>query len=145
MTAPELFFLLLGLSLGVAVGAALLDVLRAHPPRPEVRVTVTHNALPPRIPVGQGLAGDGGAARALAPPAGTVAPAARSPSPVEADVPVLRPTHGAALLGPMGAATMGFQLGRRTREPVAVPVANGHDPVLAAALAAGPSRTATPH
>ena len=49
MTAGELFFLLFGISVGVVAGAGLLDVVRAHPTRPEVRVTVTHNALPLRV------------------------------------------------------------------------------------------------
>lgn len=48
MSATEVFFLALGLSLGVAVGAAFLDVVRAKPARPEVRLTITHNALPRR-------------------------------------------------------------------------------------------------
>jgi hypothetical protein len=49
VTAGELFFLLFGISVGVVAGAVLLDVVRAHPSRPEVRVTVTHNALPLRV------------------------------------------------------------------------------------------------
>ncbi|HTS14098.1 MAG TPA: hypothetical protein VMH24_00400, partial [Candidatus Sulfotelmatobacter sp.] len=49
MTAGELFFLVFGASVGLAAGAALLDLVRAHPSRPEVRVTVTHNAMPLRL------------------------------------------------------------------------------------------------
>ena len=49
MNAGEVFFLLFGLSVGVVAGAVLLDVVRAHPSRPEIRVTVTHNALPLRV------------------------------------------------------------------------------------------------
>jgi len=49
VTAGELFFLLFGAAVGVVAGALLLDVVRAHPARPEVRVTVTHNALPLRV------------------------------------------------------------------------------------------------
>ena len=49
MSAGEVFFLLFGISVGVVAGAVLLDVVRAHPARPEVRVTVTHNALPLRV------------------------------------------------------------------------------------------------
>ena len=56
MSATEVFFLALGLSLGVAVGAAFLDVVRAKPPRPEVRLTITHNALPRRDAVDPGAA-----------------------------------------------------------------------------------------
>jgi hypothetical protein len=99
VTVAELFFLLLGLSLGIAVGAALLDLLRAQPPRHEVRVTVTHNALPPRA-------------------------TAASP----------RPAPSAALLGPLGVATLGFSIAPARRAPVAVPVerdprAGATDPV----------------
>jgi len=95
VTVPELFFLLLGLSLGIAVGAALLDLLRAQPPRHEIRLTVTHNALPPR----------------------------RAPSTVE--VAALRPAPSAALLGPMGVATMGYAMARPQRDRVAIPIERG--------------------
>jgi len=56
MSATEVFFLALGLCLGVAVGAAFLDVVRAKPARPEVRLTITHNALPRRDAVDAGAA-----------------------------------------------------------------------------------------
>lgn len=49
MTPGEVFFLLFGASVGVVIGAVVLDVVRAHPSRPQVRVTVTHNALPLRV------------------------------------------------------------------------------------------------
>ena len=46
MTAAEFIFLALGLVLGVAAGAALLEVLRARPPAPrEVRVVVAQDAI----------------------------------------------------------------------------------------------------
>ena len=49
MTAGEFTFLAMGLALGVAAGAALVEVLRARPPAPrEVRVTVATDAIPRR-------------------------------------------------------------------------------------------------
>ncbi len=51
MTASEFAFLALGLILGVASGAALSIVIRARPPAPrEVRVTVSTDAVPRRLP-----------------------------------------------------------------------------------------------
>lgn len=49
MNPAELFFLLLGAALGMVAGAGLLDLVRGHPDRPEVRVTITRNALPVRM------------------------------------------------------------------------------------------------
>ena len=49
MTASEFVFLALGLVLGVAAGAALVEILRARPPAPrEVRVTVATDVVPRR-------------------------------------------------------------------------------------------------
>jgi hypothetical protein len=49
VTASEFAFLALGLALGAASGAALLEVLRSRPPsRREVRVTVAPNSIPRR-------------------------------------------------------------------------------------------------
>lgn len=49
MTASEFAFLAMGLVLGVAAGAALLEVVRARPTAPrEVRVTMTADAIPRR-------------------------------------------------------------------------------------------------
>jgi hypothetical protein len=48
VTASELTFLTLGLLLGAATGAALIVVLGNRPPRREIRVTVTRDALPRR-------------------------------------------------------------------------------------------------
>ncbi|MFI5261279.1 MAG: hypothetical protein ACHQZR_01840 [Candidatus Limnocylindrales bacterium] len=48
MTPVELFYLLFGACVGLVAGAALLHVVRGPAARPEVRVTVTHNALPLR-------------------------------------------------------------------------------------------------
>ena len=49
MTASEFAILALGLLLGVATGAALVEVLRSRPPkRREIRVTVAPNSIPRR-------------------------------------------------------------------------------------------------
>lgn len=50
MTASEFAFLALGLVLGVASGAALIELLRARPPvGRHVRLTVSPNAIQPRL------------------------------------------------------------------------------------------------
>jgi hypothetical protein len=49
VTASEFAFLALGLILGVASGAALIEILRSRPPAPrEVRLTVTPDSIPRR-------------------------------------------------------------------------------------------------
>ena len=49
VTASEFSFLALGLVLGVVSGAALVELVRARPPAThEVRLTVTHDAIPRR-------------------------------------------------------------------------------------------------
>jgi hypothetical protein len=49
VTVSEFMFLALGLVLGVASGAALVEIIRARPPvRREVRVTVAQDAIPRR-------------------------------------------------------------------------------------------------
>ena len=49
MTASEFGFLALGLVLGVVSGAAIVELLRARPRvAPEVKVTVSHDAIPRR-------------------------------------------------------------------------------------------------
>jgi hypothetical protein len=50
VTASEFSFLALGLVLGVVSGAAIVELVRARPRvAPEVRVTVTHDAIPRRV------------------------------------------------------------------------------------------------
>lgn len=48
MTGSEFAFLALGLMLGAASGAAAAFVYRSRPPSREVRITVTHDAVPRR-------------------------------------------------------------------------------------------------
>jgi hypothetical protein len=54
VNAVEILFLAIGLCLGIAVGAAILDLVRARPSPREVRLTITHNALPARQAVAVG-------------------------------------------------------------------------------------------
>jgi hypothetical protein len=69
LTASEFAFLALGLVLGVASGAALIEVLRARPPAArEVRVTVSPNAIQSRM--SSTLADPGAARDAVGPAAG---------------------------------------------------------------------------
>ena len=49
MTASEFSFMALGLVLGLVSGAAIIEFVRARPPAPrEVRLTVSHDAIPRR-------------------------------------------------------------------------------------------------
>ena len=49
VTVSEFMFLAIGLVLGVASGAALIEIIRARPPaRREVRLTVAKDAIPRR-------------------------------------------------------------------------------------------------
>jgi hypothetical protein len=69
LTAGEFAFLALGLVLGVASGAALIEVLRARPPAArEIRVTVAPNAIHARL--ASTLAAPLGAGDAAGPAAG---------------------------------------------------------------------------
>lgn len=117
MTASEFAFLALGLVLGIAGGAALIEVLRARPPvARQVRLTVAPNAIQPRLsstladslPPGEadGPARGGPGDRRLAEPpdAAPVArtarrrlddgPAARGSGPVPSRTPVLAADPG---------------------------------------------------
>ncbi len=118
MTASEFAFLALGLVLGVASGAALSIVIRARPPAPrEVRVTVSTDAVPRRLP-----ATLSGFAR---PPAVVVAAAARG-GPAD-------PTT----LGAVGETTRtAVPSGPEPREPVAIPIRPETDALVEALDAA---------
>jgi hypothetical protein len=101
VTASEFAFLALGLVLGVASGAALVEVLRSRPPsRREIRVTVAPNSIPRRAATlteaelaGRGPARGGpgdrrGVDRDMPPPDDLVVPAAvAAMSPIEPDGP----------------------------------------------------------
>ena len=94
MTETELAFLAVGLLLGAAAGAALIVILGTRPPRREIRVTVTRDAVPRRSIT---LSGD-----AFAAPAGAVAPGGpgdrRLVDREGIAAPVVRPAAAAATL-----------------------------------------------
>lgn len=140
MNASEFAFLAVGLILGVASGAALVEVLRARPPAPrEVRLTITPDAIPRRR--GSTLAGDAfavatdGSARGGPSDydmddhaGGRPLPGPRTP--VRSGRPVL--DGGGAGTLPIAASMVGFRV-----EP-------GHDPVFRAMAHAGPDTDSAP-
>jgi hypothetical protein len=130
VTSSEIAFLAVGLVLGAALGAALVQVVRARPAsRREVRLTITQNAIPPRTgpvrslenataPTRPIAAGAPGATRlpALPPAPGGAAPArpeAAPGSPVRTRV----PSPGVVLPSTAIAVPVG--------EPAATPAAGG--------------------
>jgi hypothetical protein len=151
VTASEFAFLAMGLVLGVAAGAALIEVVRARPPaRREVRVTMTADAIPRRRAAT--LANDAFAeARANADPArgGPADRLDRHPDDVAAGperrTPVHVPQPGTVvepafrLTGPSAEpdpvlAANGPGAGRRSlaSAATAMPVSSGIDPMLTA-------------
>ncbi len=137
MTSSEIAFLALGLVLGAALGAALVQVVRARPaPRREVRLTITQNAIPARTgpPRSQDPATPGAraiepgglaAARPAGVPAATAVPAAPAathpdPAPGPAQPAAARtrvPSAGVVLPSTVVAVPVG--------EPSPAPAANG--------------------
>lgn len=128
MNASEFAFLAVGLILGVASGAALVEVLRARPPAPrEVRLTIAPDAVPRRR--GTTLAAD-----AFAIAAAGSAPG--GPTDYETD------DHGGARPGPAvrttvrsgGPAVAGLatMTGSAPQPMVGFRVAPGHDPMFRA-------------
>lgn len=138
MTASEFAFLTLGLMLGVATGAALLEIVRSRPPAPrEVRLTVAPDAVPRRAPATL-------AAGALAIEAAGVArggPADRRG--MDRDTPandpppglshaVLEPGPPADPLAVTRATSLPDPPGAGSRSPVGVPIHHEVDPSMAA-------------
>lgn len=130
MTASEFAFLALGLMLGVASGAALLEVVRSRPPAPrEVRLTVAPNSVPRRaaatLSTGALAVDAGGVARGGpadrrgadrdAPPNDPPPVAPRDPGPGPADS-VARGTAP-------GGVTVGGGTGDRAGAPTTAPLA----------------------
>ncbi len=139
MTAPEFAFLVMGLILGVAAGAALLEIVRARPPAPrEVRVTVAQDAIPRRAAT---LAEAAFAIASAEPARG--GPADRRDEPAgppdgtpERRTSVPRTAPLTFRLAP-AAASQQMKSGRIAGRPLApdrvgVPVSGGDDPLLAA-------------
>jgi hypothetical protein len=138
VTASEFIFLALGLILGIAAGAALIEVLRARPPAPrEVRLTMSTDAVPRRsstLAEATQVVAPGEPARG--------GPADRregGPDPIDGAADRRTPVRSTPIAVPMGA---GPQLGQ-VMEPTfplhdpapvsaAVPVSGGTDPMLGA-------------
>ena len=155
MTVSEFTFLAMGLVLGVAAGAALVEVLRARPPAPrEVRVTVSQDAVPRRR--GATLADD--AFRGVAAPE----PARGGPAdrrevddgmptgsherrtPVRSPwTPDVRPAIRPAVAGTEGVGE-GTRAIARPGAMFGVQVTGGGDPVLASIHARGSATVPTP-
>jgi hypothetical protein len=143
VTVSEFMFLALGLVLGVASGAAFIEIIRARPPaRREVRLTVAKDAIPRRR--GSTLADD--AFVAVGPEPARGGPADR------------RAFDGASLLGendrrtnvPSGrtnvpsegspSADLPGRGGRPPSRSFGMPVASGADPMLGAIRASAAAR-----
>jgi hypothetical protein len=160
VTASEFVFLALGLVLGTAAGAALVEILRARPAAPrEVRVTVVPDVVPRRRSAtlaDDGFAGFGAAEPARGGPAdrrgdgSPVVPVVaerrtpvRSSAPISAATGVMSHQTLAALIGTEGVGEGRAEL----RRPL--PISGGADPTLtalrasAAASAAAAMRTST--
>ncbi len=144
MTASEFAFLAMGLILGVAAGAALVEFVRARPPAPrEIRVTVSPDAVPRRR--ASTLANDAFTESPVAvdPAAGGPAdqPEARVEEAVIAEdvrTPVLPPgpasVAAAFRLAPPAARSGGVPVPAEPQRAAAqgVPVSSGIDPMLTA-------------
>ena len=144
MTGSEFVFLALGLILGVAAGAALIESIRARPPAREVRLTVAPDAVPRRraatlandaftdSPVMIEPAQGGPADRRGLSTDGTSSPDGRTP--------VLRPRPGTVaepafrLTEPAAASSGPLLPGAPGRSVVAqaLPISSGIDPMLSA-------------
>jgi hypothetical protein len=155
VTASEFAFLAMGLILGVAAGAALIEFIRARPPSPrEVRLTVAPDAVPRRR--ASTLANDAFTDSPVASDPAHMGPADRQEAQADDDsgwvlprTPVLEPIPGTVAAPP-------FRLAERPPATTVVtaqgvPVSSGVDPMLTAlrasaaasaeaAMAAGPSR-----
>jgi hypothetical protein len=140
VTAPEFAFLVMGLVLGIAAGAALLEIVRARPAAPrEVRVTVAQDAIPRR----SATLADPAFGRVSPEPA-RGGPADRRDMPAEPPVGTAERRTSVQSTGPLTLALMGTAAGRPVSAPgqasgqmappdrVGVPVSRGDDPLLAA-------------
>ena len=169
MTASELVFLALGLGLGIVSGAALVEVLRTRPPvQRQVRLTVQPDAIPRRRP--STLSDDAftmtGSETARGGPADRRTFDRRAPSGGVERRTTVRSGPGVPVFGPVAARVAAVpdrvigglpptvERGGTTGPSgslVAIPVADGDDPVLAAlrvsavssAMRAEPRSTAT--
>jgi hypothetical protein len=157
VTASEFVFLALGLVLGIAAGAALVEILRARPPAPrEVRVTVAADVVPRRRSAT--LADDGFAGFGAAEPArGGPADRRGDGSPVASGVmdrrtpvrsgPEISGASGAS--GVMSSQTLAAMIGTegvgegRSEQRRPLPISGGADPTLTAFRASAAANAAT--
>ncbi len=125
MTASEFAFLGLGLILGLAAGAALIEIIRAHPtPAREVRLTVATDAVPRRRSAT--LSNDLGGGQGLSAEPAFGGPADDASERAERRTPVLEPRPGTI-------AEPAFRLaGPGSPDLQPVPVSGGADPMLTA-------------
>ena len=150
MTASEFAFLALGLLLGVAAGAAIVEVARARPPaRREVRVTVAPNSIPARR--ASTLAEVVSTADSFAPARGgpgdrrwvdrdpaepddrTLADDwAGDRTPVRSGPPAVAAFQLATATGAAGAFASGIGGGSEGRRSVGIAVSGGSDPLMSA-------------
>lgn len=127
MSGSEFAFLAMGLLLGIAAGAALVEVLRARPPAPrEVRVTVAQDAIPRRAST---LSDDAFASAQPEPARG---------GPADRRQATTRPNGGVERRTPVQAHLVPAYAG----PSVAIPIRGGSDPMLQA-IQAGERSTAT--
>ncbi|HEV7809204.1 MAG TPA: hypothetical protein VGO64_01290, partial [Candidatus Limnocylindrales bacterium] len=144
MTASEVAFLALGLVLGIASGAALVEVIRARPPAArEVRLTVAPNAIPSRI---SATLADSTNPSAVAEPAvggpAELTPDTAAGSPSVAGAGPAFPERTPSRPGRLGDRAAPSPVSRRLPDLVAVPMSLEPDP-LTTALRATAARTAT--
>jgi hypothetical protein len=156
VTASEFAFLALGLVLGAATGAALIEVLRAKAPgRHEIRVTVAPNSIPARraatlsdSPTADEPAGParGGPAdrRWVDRPIGTPSdddPAADDALAAGADRTIVRSGGGEAPFQLTPSPARGGSLGGERAALVGIAIAREPDPQLESILTAASGRT----
>jgi hypothetical protein len=134
VTASEFSFLALGLVLGVVSGAAIVEIVRARPRvAPEVRVTVTHDAIPRRVST---LADDAFTGARPEPARGGPADRRWTDAVMPPGTADRRTTVRFATAGVGAGATTGVGLGAaaippgRSAEPRAIPVGPGPIPVV---------------
>ncbi len=133
VTVTEFVFLALGLVLGVASGAALIEVIRARPPaRREVRLTVSQDAIPRRRATT--LADDAFVTSGPEPARGGPADRRELTGPAPLGEPDRRTSVLAGgLPEPLGDAGRIAASGPR----IGVAISGGRDPILGALQAAG--------
>lgn len=159
MTASEFAFLALGLLLGVAAGAAIVEVARARPPaRREVRVTVAPNSIPARrastlaevLPTADSFAparGGPGDRRWVDrdPPEseGDTLPNdwAGDRTPVRSGPPAVAAFQLATAAGAAGAFAAGIGGGSEGRRSIGFAVSGGSDPLMSAFRASAAADT----